>query len=262
MVVVVFDEEDGRVAAVFDGNEAGAADVRFEGHHGFERGGDDHLEAEVGKDVHGERGVFVVGLVEGFVDDHRRVHRRAVVVAAQLVAQGGGKAGGGEFLALAAGALAAAAVAVDFFAGGVELATVEFDVLAHVEYGVAPAFVFGVFGGEAFDEAVQGLVALFGVVAVVAPGVFQCLVEVVAEGFDFGQRAVAGVDVQVARLAVAVVERHLAQAGIDEFHAFVDGVACVGEVGGEGGEVLVALFLQEVEEVLFVRGQAVGFEAT
>src|SRR5574343_1049105 len=43
---IVFNRDCSRVFPVLDMNKAGTADKGLEGHHRFQRGGDNHLEAE------------------------------------------------------------------------------------------------------------------------------------------------------------------------------------------------------------------------
>ena len=50
-------------------DEAGAPDEAFEGHHGFEGRGHDHLKAELDEDIHGESGELVIGLVKRLVEN-------------------------------------------------------------------------------------------------------------------------------------------------------------------------------------------------
>jgi len=93
-----------------DVHEARAANERLQCHHRFQGRGDNHLKSEIRENVHGQRGEFVVGLIESFVEHYRRVGGRAMLRTSQLIAQGGGETRGGQLLALPARLAGAAAM--------------------------------------------------------------------------------------------------------------------------------------------------------
>ena len=240
--------------ATTDLHEAGAPDERLQRHHRLQRGGYDHLEPEVVEDVHRQRGELVVGLVEGFIEHHRRVTGQLAVGAAELVAQRGRQTGGGQLLALAAGFACTAAVDLDLLAsGGIEFDTDEFNMQAHVQHQLAPTLVLAFLRAELGDQLTQYRELRFGQFALLGLLLGQHVAQALVEIQHLGQAAVGEFDGQQG----AAVERHLLQRRIDLVQALGDRLARLGGVALQGQQVVLALALQQIEEACLVLRQAV-----
>ena len=180
--------------------------------HRFQRGGNNHLESEFRKDIHRKRGEFVVCFVKRLIEDHRRVSGNSVIVAAQLISQGRCKAGRGELLPLPTRLASAPAINLHLFTLGIHFPPNEFHMLPDVEDQSAPALLVRLLAAQPLHQPSQTQEAHFSLVAIVGPGMAECLLTLLFELPHVIEVPVAGVDMEVR----AAAEFGLAEAFVDE----------------------------------------------